>query len=246
MEMSPQLTVAGWTALAGLCVVQQRQLSSARRDPLTGLATRHLWNRRAERALRCRSGLVVVLVDGDGVKATNDTWGHAVGDALIRALGSRLRAWTGTNGLAARLGGDEFAAYVRLADVHLAARLDDLSRAMAAPVVAGGRQLPVTASIGAVLVDALTEDALQREQNLLPEVVPASVLRRKAALSAADSAMYSVKAAGGAAWRLADADVNYRRRATGLDAARWRSPVVSGRRRGIPHQTIIDVPASGT
>jgi len=192
VEMSLPLTIAGWTALAGLSVVQRQQLHAARHDPLTGLATRRLWTRRAERALR-RPGLVIVLIDGDRVKAANDTWGHDVGDAVITALASRLRSWTGVHGSAGRLGGDEFVAYVRLASDRIDDRLEELCQALAAPVPIGRTHVPGGASIGAVRVDDLPERTL------------------RAALSAADRAMYHVKATRGGAWHLAEAEISYER-----------------------------------
>lgn len=99
---------AGWTAhLLWL----RRRLDTARRDPLTGLWTREGFTRRATALLRDPAA-VVVLADVDRFKQVNDTFGHAAGDALLKATAARLAHYTGPSGVAGRLGGDEFAAVV--------------------------------------------------------------------------------------------------------------------------------------
>ena len=77
-------------------------------DSLTGLKNR----REFDRALRTipRQPFAVLSLDVDGLKATNDAYGHAAGDALLRVVGHTLgllvRGWD----VMARVGGDEFAA----------------------------------------------------------------------------------------------------------------------------------------
>jgi diguanylate cyclase (GGDEF)-like protein len=99
---------AGWSAHLTWF---RRRLSAARRDPLTGLWTRDGFIRRATALLR-DSRAVVVLADVDRFKQVNDTFGHAAGDALLKATADRLAHYTGPSGVAGRLGGDEFAAVV--------------------------------------------------------------------------------------------------------------------------------------
>jgi diguanylate cyclase (GGDEF)-like protein/PAS domain S-box-containing protein len=85
---------------------------AADRDPLTGL-----WNRRgfsvaSEQALATadRQGVVaqLVFVDVDGLKAINDTRGHAVGDDAIRAVAAAIDRTVREGDVACRFGGDEF------------------------------------------------------------------------------------------------------------------------------------------
>jgi diguanylate cyclase (GGDEF)-like protein len=94
---------------AGALRVAATQLSDlASTDSLTGLKNR----REFDRALRTipREAFAVLSIDVDRLKETNDTFGHAAGDALLRMVGSTLglivRGWD----VMTRVGGDEFAA----------------------------------------------------------------------------------------------------------------------------------------
>jgi diguanylate cyclase len=87
----------------------------ATHDALTGLANRSLLEQRL--AEQPAGGQVsVLLVDLDGFKPVNDSYGHHAGDQVLVAVAERLAAWTPEGGLAARLGGDEFAVLVPRAD----------------------------------------------------------------------------------------------------------------------------------
>ena len=85
----------------------------ARRDPLTGLGNRRLWEEQAavelSRARRDRLPLSVVLLDLDGFKAVNDAHGHAAGDEMLRAVARGLSPVVRLPDLLVRIGGDEFA-----------------------------------------------------------------------------------------------------------------------------------------
>ncbi|GHE76947.1 GGDEF domain-containing protein [Streptomyces vinaceus] len=176
--MDPQslalcLPFVGWAAHSGLLT---RRLATARRDPLTGLRTRAGWTHQAERFIR-RNDSVVLLLDLDGFKALNDTYGHAAGDAALATTAARLTAWCGRHGIAGRLGGDEFVAVHRHPDYSRA--LDDLTAALNTPMTYEGQELPVSVSVGSC-----------RLANL-----PLPSLRD--ALTAADAAMYAAKGTTG-------------------------------------------------
>jgi diguanylate cyclase (GGDEF)-like protein len=84
----------------------------AERDALTGLLNRRGLKRLADRALRDshRAGEPVsaVMLDLDGMKTANDTWGHECGDEMLCAVAHLLVNTVGRKGAVARLGGDEF------------------------------------------------------------------------------------------------------------------------------------------
>jgi diguanylate cyclase (GGDEF)-like protein len=84
----------------------------ARHDALTRLPNRVLFNERLEQAMDLASrggGCALLCLDLDRFKTVNDTLGHPVGDALLRAAADRLQACVRQGDTVARLGGDEFA-----------------------------------------------------------------------------------------------------------------------------------------
>jgi diguanylate cyclase (GGDEF)-like protein len=95
-------------------------------DELTGLANRRGFFALAEQQLkvarRTKSGLFLLFSDVDGLKATNDRFGHAEGDRLIRAAAQILRATFRDSDIVARIGGDEFVVLMIQTDDKAAAR----------------------------------------------------------------------------------------------------------------------------
>ncbi len=85
----------------------------ATHDMLTGLPNRVLFHDRLrsamQREIRHDGNFALVLIDIDGFKAVNDTYGHPAGDALLQAISSRLNHHVRNEDTVARLGGDEFA-----------------------------------------------------------------------------------------------------------------------------------------
>jgi diguanylate cyclase (GGDEF)-like protein len=95
------------TEVASRRATQQALVDQAHHDPLTGLPNRLAFLAEAESAVA--GGAAMMLVDLDRFKDVNDTLGHAVGDALLREVGTRLVSLIGQRGTVSRLGGDEFA-----------------------------------------------------------------------------------------------------------------------------------------
>jgi diguanylate cyclase (GGDEF)-like protein len=87
----------------------QRELSAiSETDSLTGLGNRRRFMADLELVVESGDPAVLVLLDLDGFKAYNDTFGHGAGDALLARLGRRLATTLAPHGTAYRPGGDEF------------------------------------------------------------------------------------------------------------------------------------------
>ena len=165
---------------------------AATHDPLTGLPNRALFADRLAQAVshaaRQRERFVLVLFDLDGFKRANTRFGHAGGDAVLRAVARRTRKALREADTLARIGGDEFA--LILAGIagrdDAGAVLEKVRAANERPVRYAGKRIAVTISIGA----SLYPEGGRRE----------STLRRRA-----DAAMYQAKRAGGNRWRFARA-----------------------------------------
>ena len=148
-------------------VTRQRALEhelrhQALHDGLTGLPNRALFNDRLEQAMGRGGPVGVLFVDLDGFKRVNDSLGHGAGDQLLRTASDRLRAAVRPGDTVARFGGDEFGVLVDPADDAVAARLPErLLRTMSEPFLLDGREVTVTASIGAVWDAACHADAAE-------------------------------------------------------------------------------------
>ena len=150
-------------------------------DPLTGLANRRAFLARLEAvaaAERTRP-VTLAMVDLDGFKPINDTFGHATGDAVLRQVGERLRKAGGAGSLAARMGGDEFALLVpSCAGRAAAARLGTrISFELRRPYAVDGREFRLSGGCGLLLIEPDEHD--------LP-----------LALGRCDTALYSAKQRG--------------------------------------------------
>ncbi|MBL8331757.1 MAG: GGDEF domain-containing protein [Rubrivivax sp.] len=159
----------------------------AHNDALTGLANRYQFRHRLAGWLAdChpQAQAAVLCLDLDHFKMANDRLGHAAGDALLQAVGERLRSLVRRNDVVARLGGDEFAVLLPGADAEqaegFAQRLLEL---LGQPCEVGGLQLSTQASVGIALAP--------RDGTEVDEL-----------LNRADLALYAAKAAGRNAWRV--------------------------------------------
>lgn len=95
-------------------VFEQKLQSMAHYDSLTGLENRAFFYNHVEQAISKRrrheaTFLALMYLDLDKFKSINDRYGHAAGDALLKAFAGRIKAAVRANDMTARLGGDEFA-----------------------------------------------------------------------------------------------------------------------------------------
>jgi diguanylate cyclase (GGDEF)-like protein/PAS domain S-box-containing protein len=139
--------------------VEEQLRHQAFHDPLTGLPNRALFTDRVQQALavrRERGGEVAALfVDLDDFKAVNDRFGHPTGDAVLQAVGRRLRDAISPSHTVARIGGDEFAVLVETT-TGLTAAVDVAERLVAVfetPFELEGGEAFVTASVGIAIGD---------------------------------------------------------------------------------------------
>ena len=161
-------------------------------DALTGLHNRHYFFREAQTYLQSAQddrGAALVYLDLDGFKLINDTYGHAVGDTVLRIMGARLRGLLRSGDLLARLGGDEFAFLVRVDGAQaLESLVERIRHTLRQPVALDGAELRLSVSVGTALTselgDAAADDAVPRD------AVPSDIA---ALLEQADRAMYTMK-----------------------------------------------------
>ncbi|CUU59712.1 PAS domain S-box-containing protein/diguanylate cyclase (GGDEF) domain-containing protein [Parafrankia irregularis] len=147
-------------------------------DSLTDLPNRSWLLDRLERTLKLhRTG--VVFIDLDGFKTVNDTYGHRVGDELLREIARRLRETVRPDDVVARLAGDEFAVLCERV-VSLSA-IEGLARR-----VLNAIQEPVDLSDATVRVSASAGVAISCADLADPDRL----------LNASDIAMYAAKRAG--------------------------------------------------
>ncbi|UMY18238.1 EAL domain-containing protein [Methylobacterium organophilum] len=167
---------------------EARIVSLARSDALTGLANRMVFNERLNEAahrLPSGRGFAALCLDLDRFKEVNDTFGHPVGDGLLRGVAERLCLCVRSGDTVARLGGDEFA--ILQAESGTASDAVSLARHIAAafetPFLIDGHAVSVGVSIGIVLAP---------EHGSEPEKL----------LKSADMALYRAKSDQAGAWRL--------------------------------------------
>jgi diguanylate cyclase (GGDEF)-like protein len=170
-------------SLAEARALARRMTHLAHHDPLTGLPNRRLLLARLGKALRdaeaSRQHVALLFIDLDGFKAVNDGHGHAIGDALLRAVAQRLRARVRAGDTVCRLAGDEFVVLLpSIADREAAVEVAMLLRvALARPFALRGRVLRVGFSGGMA-------------------IAPEDGTRAEILLERADAAMYEAKRRG--------------------------------------------------
>jgi diguanylate cyclase (GGDEF)-like protein len=168
----------GWVATHE-DITEQRQSEvkieyMAHHDALTDLANRVLLNQRLEHALGRRihreEMIAVHHLDLDQFKAVNDTFGHPVGDKLLKMVADRLRGLVRETDTIARMGGDEFViVQAPITDPAAATSLaQEIIRLMSEPFDLGGHQAVIGASVGIAVGpgDGLRPDRLLRNADL--------------------------------------------------------------------------------
>ncbi len=128
-------------------------------DSLTGVLNRRAFLDHADgewvRHRRHNHALSCLMVDVDGFKNINDTFGHAAGDAVLQHIGTLVRATLRASDLPARLGGDEFIALMPETTLEgaLATAERLLGRVVSRPLTILDQSLAATLSIGVATAD---------------------------------------------------------------------------------------------
>ena len=141
-----------------------RKLRTATTDVLTGLPNRAVFVERVDDAARLSSPtllMAVLLVNLDRFREINATFGHQVGDHLLKQFGARLRDGLPVTSTVARLGGDEFAVLLcELRDQQtVSAVASDLLEDVTRPYTVGDASLQLDASMGVALAPTHADDA---------------------------------------------------------------------------------------
>ncbi|HUY60510.1 MAG TPA: EAL domain-containing protein [Candidatus Dormibacteraeota bacterium] len=211
--------------------VEQEMRRRALHDPLTGLPNEVLLLDRLQRALtraaRRRRTCAVLAVDLDRFKVVNESLGHPSGDALLALVAERLTRVARRGDTVARAGGDTFVLiHEEVGRAPAVLRIAErIHAALAAPFDAGGEEVFLTASIGAVLATSTRASA-------------ATVLRD------AELATAQAKAGGGASTALFEPSM----RGGAGDLIQMETALRHALERGelvVHYQPIIDLLAGG-
>ncbi len=153
-------------------------------DILTDLPNRALFAQRLalelDYAKRQGTMLAVGYMDLDKFKPVNDTYGHEVGDGLLREVAKRLKSASRSVDSVSRLGGDEFALLVSKykTQVELDGHLNRIITAIAQPYTISGHDINISMSLGVA-------------------IYPTDHTEADVLLRLADHALYDAKKAGG-------------------------------------------------
>ncbi len=189
MNVSPLQGSRRWVVVSHENITERKEMEAqlqklARTDPLTGLFNRREFLERLELEVEKATRLshysaVLLMLDLDFFKRINDTYGHATGDAVLKAVAEILYNTSRAIDVPARLGGEEFAVLLSGADKNEALAIAERLREQVAKIVINHETGPVkiTVSIGAA---SLSADDINGE----------AVLHR------ADTALYEAKDKG--------------------------------------------------
>jgi diguanylate cyclase (GGDEF)-like protein len=171
---------------------EERLTYLAQYDQLTGLVNRSLFRDRLVQAMarskRLHQPIGLMLLDLDRFKAVNDTFGHGIGDELLKAVSERLKTCVREVDTVARMGGDEFTIILEgvTSEQNILVVANRITESIATTFELQGHHISVGVSIGITIYphdDHPVDDLLKH----------------------ADTAMYRAKRQGGSAFHLHEA-----------------------------------------
>jgi diguanylate cyclase (GGDEF)-like protein len=157
IQVVSALAVQGMSAYLNACLFSRVQ-ELATTDELTGQHNRRHFYAIAtalvSSAARGDRDLAAVMLDIDKFKSVNDTYGHGVGDEVIREVAARVRASIRHSDVLGRYGGEEFAVVLPDHDGDAPELAERMRRAVAdEPIPTAAGPLPVTISVGLAQLD---------------------------------------------------------------------------------------------
>jgi diguanylate cyclase (GGDEF)-like protein/PAS domain S-box-containing protein len=224
MSGEPMLDAAGgFTGYRGITrdITSKKLITNkikylATHDTLTGLPNRvmfsELLNQFIHNANRYKEQRFAVLfIDLDRFKAINDTYGHHIGDQILREVATRLKVPLRSSDIVARLGGDEFVVLLqKVSDKeHCSLIAANILKIFSQPITLDQREFMLGASIGISLygVDANNEETL---------------------MTHADTAMYAAKEDGRNNFRLYSPDLHQHKQERAVLAVQLRHALNRG------------------
>jgi diguanylate cyclase (GGDEF)-like protein/PAS domain S-box-containing protein len=186
--------VAAFSDISKRKAVEEKVHHLAHYDPLTDLPNRALFSDRLQQALiaarRDKTHMALMYLDLDQFKPVNDTFGHAVGDLLLKEAAQRMQGCMRESDTVARVGGDEFIVLLPTVEAErdAAAVAEKIRHALNRPFALVGHSLHVSSSIGIA-------------------VYPEHGSDEKSLVKNADTAMYYAKESGGDNVRLYQPDM---------------------------------------
>ena len=165
-------------------LIQAREVLryQATHDELTGLSSRRaslqLLHGELQRGLRAQTPTGILMIDLDHFKNVNDSYGHVVGDVVLKEASQRIAQAVRSYDFVGRYGGEEFLAVLSKCTPDELEQVAERARGAVAerPILANGAEIRVTASVGGV--------------------VTVSEIPELDLLSAADAALYRAKQTG--------------------------------------------------
>lgn len=221
-------------AVALVDITPQREAQSrldylASHDPLTGLPNRRMaWDliqQAMARATQRGRHVAIYFMDLDFFKRVNDTFGHAVGDGVLRRVAERLTSAVRAGDRLARLGGDEFILIAEdlrgPEDAEVVAR--SILAALDEPLLVESAELPLRMSIGI---------SMYPDHGADPDIL----------IRQADTAMYQAKADGRAVYRMFSSELT-QRSSERLSMEQELQHDVAAGRLTLEYQPIVAVPS---
>ena len=131
-----------------LTEVLQSTTQDARHDELTGIANRKVYKEEIKKAIKEKEQFALCFIDLNKFKGINDTYGHHIGDEVLKEVVRRLENYLSEPDFVARLGGDEFVVISKRKKFFMQKFIEKLEQEVIGKFDIEGASLPIELSIG--------------------------------------------------------------------------------------------------